>query len=429
MEPPPLPPQQQDGQPLLPPPAPLNNPPLMSYELYCACEDGDIATVIRCIDIDGENVNCDDFEGDTPISIAIWKGRLRLAKMLKERGANLMTVNDYGQNLLHRAAMYNHGTEPISWVLDNTNIDVNSTDGDGYTAILLTMDVDRTGWRSSVELLVKTGGNLSIAATNGWNALHYASIYGDVSNIEWILDNSTIDINSVNNEGCTSIIRAIELANWDAAKLLLARGADLSKGVDEAGRNALHIAAKDNEIEKLEWVVKNSTIDVNSRDTEGNTPLAEAIRFGEFDNAKCLLENGGNLFLKNKKGERVIDATHLFKGNSALGPQVLEHAHNLRWDSAKNFFILSAACNSPNRRAFTNSLDGNITAITKQFISARIAASVLGNQDIARTIASFILRGIVVSDPEVEKQPEPDAVKRRIEAELEANSKKAKKGK
>jgi hypothetical protein len=146
----------------------------------------------------------------------------------------------------------------------------------------------------------------------------------------------------------------------------------------------------------IEIVIDN--IDINSTDNEGKTPIIHAmngIGSGTIDvTIKFLLDRGANLFVKDIDGRCAIEMDD--------GPRALELAKDLRFESIKDFLILSK-------------LSGRS--------SPKSVIQVLGCSDLVELIGSFILRvEIFIHDPEDtddddEEEKEPDFdVKRRLEA-------------
>jgi ankyrin repeat protein len=61
--------------------------------------------------------------------------------------------------------------------------------------------------------------------SDGWNVHHFAASGGSRECISWVLDNTSIDVNSVDNKGRTSIMNAVYGGDVEAAKCLAERGA------------------------------------------------------------------------------------------------------------------------------------------------------------------------------------------------------------
>jgi hypothetical protein len=163
-------------------------------------------------------------------------------------------------------------------------------------------------------------------------------------------------------------------------------------------------------IVSINWVLANTTIDINSTNSVGWTPIWCALFKGRWDGGLLLVEKGANLFIKSDAGESAMDRS--------LGPYVLRHAKNysneLRWSSVKPLLLLSKAC--------AIATDDDSLSPVQPLPSV---AKVFGISGIVRDyIAPYLMRNdIITRDPEdkdEDKEPEPDEVKLRIEAALAA---------
>jgi ankyrin repeat protein len=223
---------------------------------------------------------------------------------------------------------------------------------------------------------------------------------GDTNEITRLLDAGE-DVNLADANGMTPLLAAMVAGHTEAAKSLLERGADVLR-TDTNGCNVLHYAAvrgnRGSKVFILKWVLINTTIDVNSTDNVGNTPINIALASDHLNASLLLVEKGANLFIKNNRGEQAIN-----NGDENLGPQVLQHAKDLIWQSVKPFLLLI----KPFSASTVLSFDSN-NSVPPSLIK------VFNNSDITRHIASFFrVAGIIASDP-----TESDEVKKRVEAGL-----------
>jgi ankyrin repeat protein len=177
--------------------------------------------------------------------------------------------------------------------------------------------------------------------------------------------------------------------------------------------------------ECTEWVFDNTTIDVNSTTSSGETPIMLSIERNKLDVCKLLIEKGANLFMKNSDGVRAIDVYGYGDPADVLGPQVLLHALDLRWSSVKHLLLLSKSCSSADRHNFQISMNDDVETFLSRSRSARHAATVFaitGTSDTLPSTSSELssLSEIQQLRRRIRVDQEPDDVKRRIEATLAA---------
>jgi ankyrin repeat protein len=307
-------------------------------------------------------------------------------------------------DILKIASLIGAGERPNSVAID-----------DGCTPVMIAIENIKT---SAAKVLFGFGADLSLVNSNGENVLHLAASSGNSEAANWVLDNSTIGINSTDNNGMPAAMNAIWSGSLNCAILLFERGALISM-VNNDGTNMLHFAANNGDAKAVKWLLENSTIDINSTSNIGNTPMMKALESKNLDIAKLLVERGANLFMKNDEGTRAIDTRSY--NHEQLGPQVLLHAKELRWSAVKEFILLAAACQSQNRRVVNLSISMNDEeeTILKRFRSVRLAASIFTIPGRLRHVGSYIIRSdIIVRDKKIPKPP--DAVKLRVEAALKA---------
>jgi ankyrin repeat protein len=68
----------------------------------------------------------------------------------------------------------------------------------------------------------------------------------------------------------------------------------------------LMVAVKGGQTDAVKSLLSGKDVDVNITDTEGNTPLIEAARFGHDDIARTLIAHGADLQAKNKDGDSAL---------------------------------------------------------------------------------------------------------------------------
>jgi hypothetical protein len=227
-----------------------------------------------------------------------------------------------------------------------------------------------------------------------WDEMEWACEKGDMEKIISVLDAGK-DVNCINSAGITPVMVALNGGQLLAAIMLVGRGADLSS-VDDVDSTVLHFAALSGHSECIEWVLANTKIDVNSQTYEAFTPIMGALYNNRLDAGKLLVEKGANLFIKNEDGGSAMD--------QPLGPQALQHAKDLIWESVKPLLLFSSACST--------------SALSTSLIQVFSISGLVRDY-----IAPYLMRkGLIIRDPseDVDEEPEPDEVKLRIEAALAA---------
>jgi len=80
-----------------------------------------------------------------------------------------------------------------------------------------------------VRLLADHNANLNVVDANGWTAIMSASRNNQAAIIELLLDRH-VDVDALNNDNKSSLWYACYYANIEAARMLLARGANVDLG-------------------------------------------------------------------------------------------------------------------------------------------------------------------------------------------------------
>jgi ankyrin repeat protein len=216
------------------------------------------------------------------------------------------------------------------------------------------------------------------------------------------------DVNCVVAEsGSTPVLIVLARGHgFDDVKALIDIGADLSIVANNGG-NVLHGAVRGGNIECIDYMLDNTTLDIDSTTTNGTTSLMFSLRDGHYEASKFLVEMGANLFSKidDGTGRRAIELPVITEP-VIFGPRILSHFKNIKWQSDNQLLLLYTAYDSP---ILMN--EGHA-----QVRSAHLASRVLASPDLIRVIASyFIPSKIITRDKSIEVR---DAVRERVEVQL-----------
>ena len=160
--------------------------------LHTAAETGDLEAIASLL-ADGADVNAQDNQGRTPAMVATYARQADAARLLFERGASPNTRD----HMLNSPFLY-AGAEGLLDILMAAN---------------------------------EAGADPAITNRYGGVAIIPAAEHGHIDVIEYLLAETTIDINHVNNLGWTALLEAIILSDGrpvhqQVVEILLANGAD-----------------------------------------------------------------------------------------------------------------------------------------------------------------------------------------------------------
>ena len=188
----------------------------------------------------------------TEIINAVKRNDYNKAKELLEKEADV-NVKDERDRTLLMIAVYNNNYE-ISKLLIENGADINEQDDMKNNPFLYS---GAEGQLEILKLLTKAGADTKITNRYGGVALIPASERGHTETVRYLLENTDIDVNHINNLGWTALLEAIILGNGgkehiEIIDLLLKHGADPNIADRNGITPLMHAREKKyKEIEKL----------------------------------------------------------------------------------------------------------------------------------------------------------------------------------
>jgi ankyrin repeat protein len=221
------------------------------YELWEAADNGDLGTVIECLD-QGIYVDISDDNGITALMLASQSGHLNVVEYLAINNANINAKPKFP------------GTPPLIAAARNNHVDV-------------------------VEYLIRHNAEIDAKDDYGRQAIHYTANYG-----YYILTDMLIyyeaDCDEPDNYGRTPLYYAIINAQTEIAKLLVANNADILK-IDSNGNSYLHLAADIDTITLIDYMLE-SNIPYNLTNNNNMSILDLAVYYGNYYLVERLIEKG-----------------------------------------------------------------------------------------------------------------------------------------
>lgn len=165
----------------------------------------------------GADINAEDRYGCTALTVAARESFTENVELLLKFGADI-TCDD------GRSLMYAQYPETVQILLD-AGMDVNHVARDGKTALSCHCPYSEG---DMVELLLSRGADVNLGESEGNTPLTGAANNwrGDI--VKLLLQNPNIDVNKKDSFGYAPLTNSVELGDYETAKLLLEKGADIS---------------------------------------------------------------------------------------------------------------------------------------------------------------------------------------------------------
>lgn len=173
-------------------------------------------------------------------------------------------------------------------------VDVNETDGDGNTALMYALSLEKDEFTSK---LLAAESDPKIRNDYGNTPLHAAVIYNKLDKVKLLVEEKNTGVEEGNEQGQTPLHYAAFLGYLPVVQYLLGQGASLEKR-DKAGYTALHYAAQNGKVEILTFL-QEKKIDLNAVTAQGFSPLHLAVVYGKVKTVEFLLKNECNPELKS----------------------------------------------------------------------------------------------------------------------------------
>lgn len=191
--------------------------------------------------------------------------------------------NAQGRGPLHLAAQAGH-IAALRVFLAHPELDINVRDAYGDTALHLAESTGVAG------LLLEKGLDVNVQNTDGNTALHCALQFRSAELIHFLMDHTKLDSDIQNKKG--EHYMHIAATKWDLQtfKQFVATPPDRNLNLSDGnGETALHIAARSENIDIVEYLLSIPSTAVNARDKMGRTSLHLACEKGHIEIVKRLL--------------------------------------------------------------------------------------------------------------------------------------------
>ena len=344
-----------------------------------------VAALLRHRDI---RVNLLDSDRKTPLHLAVEERNNEITQALvDDRRVNVDAKDGDGDTALHLAAQTGL-TNIVETLLSSSSLNANLKDGGGHTALHL------AAYRGHADVIAKLlrapAINVNLKDRSGNTALHLAASGGRASAVEALLEADDIDITLTNNGGRTAfqlatsqtvrdkfnanpdhertqrrgrqtlLSEACSSSGEDAALTILDEDNPNVNAADSRG-TALHCAIDYGHDRLLAELLRERGLDVNKKNSSGETPLHLAVEKSQDDTITALLRHS-SIRVNERKGTSTSGDTALLlavdKKDQAVVSLLLGHDDIDVNAKASNG-------NTALHRAITKNADDIVTALLR----------------------------------------------------------------
>ncbi|XP_046562347.1 serine/threonine-protein phosphatase 6 regulatory ankyrin repeat subunit C-like [Haliotis rubra] len=258
--------------------------------LHVACYCGNVDMVKHLLSQKVCGIESRGKYGRTPIMTAAFFGRVPVFELLLDLGADLSVADDDGDNILHVACLGGN----VAMVEAIVSKDVLPLESRGTYRRTPVMHAANKGHTDVVDLLVRSGCDLSVMDSNKDNILHVAAKGGSVDVLRYILSQNVLDIDAKGQYGQTALLKAARTHHKNVVDLLLSEGCS-NLAVDNYNNNILHVACLGGNMNMVTHIVSLKIADLESRGKHGRTGLMMAAEKGHIPVFDFLVSEGSNM--------------------------------------------------------------------------------------------------------------------------------------
>jgi cytohesin len=307
--------------------------------------------VIEVLVAKGADVNAKNNDGVTPLYKAIVsRNQAVIEVLLAAEALSVNATDDIGNTPLHYAALVGSKIAIEKLVAKEANVNVKNNDGN--TPLHLAAAIRGKGNKvAATAALIAKGADINATDKNGNTPLSIAMQEGNQAVIEMLLAAENINVNFKDGSGDTLLHSALKRGNEEAFKGLIAKGADVN-GPDKDGKTPLLVAIEEDKQSFISILLQAGNINVDAKDSLGNTLLHSALKRGNEEAFKGLIAKGADVNGPDKDGKTPLLVA--IKEDKQSFISILLQAGNINVDAKDSLgnTLLHSALKQGNEEAF-----------------------------------------------------------------------------
>ena len=251
-----------------------------------------------------------DNYGNTPLHIAVINNHLEVVRyFINEQHCDPMTRDNDGDTPLHIACRHSH-IDIVRYLLSTGKVNPLARNKNGKSPVLI-IDYTRLpmlhlaahqGWMDiAIDLITKYKCDINSKDSNGRTPLYYAVINNHLEVVKYLIDEQHCDPMTRDNDGDTPLHIACRHSHIDIVRYLLSTGKVNPLARNKNGKSPvliidytrlpmLHLAAHQGWMDIAIDLITKYKCDINSKDSNGRTPLYYAVINNHLEVVKYLID-------------------------------------------------------------------------------------------------------------------------------------------
>jgi ankyrin repeat protein len=244
-----------------------------------------------------------DKQGNTALLVAILHGREEAARLLINKGLDILVKNRDGNTALQISL--SHGRKELVLLLIKFGAatngrkvpqfpigigkNINSKDDIGFTILHYTARCD--GLESEIRMLIQNGADVgALTVRNSETALHFAAKVGNEATLQTLIA-SGANIEAMTEAGNTALHVAAYHGRKEAARTLIEHGANI-EAKNKVGQTALHLALYPAQnVEEVVQMLIDHGANLEAKNDHGQTARERAFGNGHDEVVRLLDQN------------------------------------------------------------------------------------------------------------------------------------------
>jgi ankyrin repeat protein len=278
------------------------------FPLMWAADRGNIEAV-KILIANNAKIDALDKNGDTALITVSRKNDIKIATLLIEAGANIEVKNKVNGNTALLMAGLNRHKDMMIFLIEN-EANYNTINKFGTSSIMFAID---NGHVDVVQLMIDKGADINHRSKYGKNPLLLACNNENMLNL--LIENGA-DLEAKNADGYTVFIECITNFKHSAIKLLLSKGVDINPK-NNGGHAALRLAIIKGRTKTMSLLLNRSCGAGILDPLYGGKHLLSAVKTGNVQVVKTLIDAGADIHMKTDQGESMYDVA-VSRGHPAV---------------------------------------------------------------------------------------------------------------